>query len=167
MKTLLSHCPPWSLTALVTSGRTVRNEQQAPLGRLPGILFLAPHSVPSCSAWAGDWWFSPVATISGSDTLIEPHCFQVCGTLRGRRAGGSCVFNYCRPTKECSMACSSVHYHPFPGWPQAKTIGLCPRSWCAGWEACEPHCGHSMCSRPGADRTGGREGGAGAGRSML
>lgn len=109
----------------------------APLGKLPRILFLAPHSVPSCLAWAGDWWFSPVATISGSDTLIEPHYFQVCGTLQGHCAGGSCVFNYCRTMKECNASSSSVIFQPLPGWPKTKPIGLSPGS-CYGMQSRRP-----------------------------
>lgn len=60
----------------------------------------------------GCWWFSLVAAISGGDTLIEPHYFQVCGTLRGHQCrGGSCAFNYGRDMRECNMSCS----HPSPG----------------------------------------------------
>lgn len=40
-----------------------------------------------CDRWAvaADWWFSLVATNSGGDILIEPHYFQVCGTLQGHQ----------------------------------------------------------------------------------
>lgn len=54
----------------------------------------------------GCWWFSLVAAISGGDTLIEPHYFQVCGTLQGHqcRGWGSCVFNYSCEMKERNMS---------------------------------------------------------------
>lgn len=100
-----------------------------PLGESSRIPCLAPRSVPSCLAWVDGCCFSPVATISGSDTLIDPHYFQVCGTWQGRRAGGSRAFNYCRTVAEGTASCPSGGYQPFPVWWKTKPIGLSPRSW--------------------------------------
>lgn len=153
---LLSHRHRWS-AAFSGNFRS--------LGKLPECCSLLPTLSPA--AWPeDDWWFSPVATISDGDTLIEPHCFQVCGTLQGHCAGGSCVFNYCLTEEKCNMSCSSVNYHPLPVWPQAKPIGLSPRSWYAAWKVCEPHCGPCMCSGEALQEAELR-GGPGDGRSML
>lgn len=56
----------------------------------PAVCWAAPCFVPGPLAMADDWRFSLVVTISGGDTLIEPHYFQVCGTLQGHCAGDSC-----------------------------------------------------------------------------
>lgn len=84
--------------------------------------------LPSVSAaFRGCWWFSLVAAASGGDTLIEPHYFQVCGTLRGHRSRGvPCVFNYCCDRKECDLSHVQVSITTPDGCPQTKPTGPFP-----------------------------------------
>lgn len=84
----------------------------------------------------GCWWFSLVAATSGGDTLIEPHYFQVCGTLRGHQCRGvPCVFNYCCAMKECNLSYVQVSITTRDRLPANQTDRPCPASTlCLGWK---------------------------------